>query len=310
MRSTTYLFALPFFALALLNLRCGGAAESPTATGSDASVEAGDPRDPDASAIVEDSSQPDSSEVSLPTRSIGCGKGESEVGVLKTVTVDGAERSFVLYVPADYDPQRAYPMVATFHGIGATGPEMADFIKMQDYSAGNAIVVFPSAVNGAWDLAGETDLKFFDALLDDVKSTHCVNEQRVFALGFSYGAYMVNHLACRRPTLRAVAPAAGGFARETDCRKTAALIYHRDDDDNESVQNGRNARDEWVRINGCAESSKPVSKFGLEGLGCIQYDNCAPGKPVVWCEDSTPSEYHHDLRDVYRTPIWNWFDQF
>lgn len=248
----------------------------------------------------------------LPTESPGCGLDATPspaAGVRKTVTVGGVSRSFVLFVPAGYDPARAYPVVVVFHGIGATGAQMAQFVQMQVYAAGEAIVAFPDATAGAWDLGGTTDLDFFDALTTELQDTLCVNEQRVFGVGFSYGAYMVNYLACNRPvTVRAIVAAGGSFAG-TACGSTAALVYHRADDNNEPVANGRAARDMWLSYNGCASTSTP-SPAPIDGLGCVTYDGCGATTPVVWCEDTGASPYKHDFRELYRVPAWNWLNEF
>jgi poly(3-hydroxybutyrate) depolymerase len=256
----------------------------------------------------------DSATSNLPTTSPGCGTAATPSGSsgdLKTITVGGVSREFVLYVPAGYDKTRSYPIVTVWHGIDATGPEMAAWITMQDYSAPNAIVAFPSALNKTWDVGGDKDLAFFDAMVGSLESTLCVNEQRVFALGFSYGAYMVNHLGCKRSsTVRAIVAADGGFPGPTGCGKTAALVYHRREDKNEVIANGMKARDLWLGINGCANTSTPVTAYGLAGLGCVQYDGCPSATPVVWCEDTATTQWKHDLRDVYRVPMWNWFNHF
>jgi polyhydroxybutyrate depolymerase len=253
--------------------------------------------------------------LSLPKTSGGCGMAamaSPSSGDMKSVDVGGTKRTFVLYVPMGYDPNRAYPIVVLFHGIGATGADMAAYIQMQDYSNGNAIVAFPDGAGGNWDLSGDTDLLFFDALTKSLEDTLCVNEQRVFALGFSLGAYMANHLGCMRAqTVRAFNASDGGFPGSASaCGKTAALIYHRQEDDNEVVANGEKARDQWLAIDGCASTSTPLNDFGFAGLNCVQYDGCPSDTPVVWCLDTAMSPYKHDLRDVYRTPIWNWFDHW
>lgn len=250
----------------------------------------------------------------LPTRSAGCGKtapSSPARGDAVKVDVGGAERSFVRFIPKSYDASRSYPLVFVFHGMGADGPAMADYIKMQDYAAGDAVVVFPSATNGRWDTKGPSDLTFFDAVVKDVGATACIDEQRVFVLGFSMGAYMVNYLACNRAeAVRAFAAADGGFAGDAArCGKTAGLVYHRTEDDDEVIANGKKARDTWLAINGCSSSAKPVTDFGFSGLGCSTYEGCPASAPIVWCEDTAHSPYKHDLRDVYRTPIWRWFAQ-
>ncbi len=293
-------------------VRCGGddPADSPAPTTPDG-VDASDLQAAEAGADT--STAPDASS-KLPTKSPGCGmaaKTSPTAGDARTVKSGGVDRSFLLYVPKGYDPTRGYPVVVLFHGIDATGKDMADYIKMQDYAAGNAIVAFPSGLNGRWDTNGDKDLVFFDDMLGSIENTLCVNEQRVFALGFSFGAYMVNHLGCERASvLRGFVAADGSFGQATGCGPTAAILYHRTDDDNESVEGGKRARDKWLGINGCKSTTTPVADFGFKGLGCVQYDGCTANAPVLWCEDTdaTPPDYKHNLRDVYRVPMWNWFN--
>jgi polyhydroxybutyrate depolymerase len=264
---------------------------------------------------TQDGEAPTLTPLSLPKTSAGCGKAATPSGAKgerRTVTSGGKERSFVLFVPQGYDPSRAYPLVSVFHGIGATGAQMAEFIKMQEYSAGNAIVVFPDASGGRWDMSGETDLTFFDTMRESLEGSLCVNRQRVFAVGFSNGGYFTNHLGCSRAaTVRAIVPADGGFpGSASKCGKTAALVYHRTEDDVVSVSNGQKTRDAWVGINTCQKTSKPFGEHGFDGKGCVAYEGCPGTTPVVYCEDAAKSPYKHDLRDVYRVPIWKWLDAF
>ncbi|HQY63632.1 MAG: hypothetical protein IPF92_19145 [Myxococcales bacterium] len=303
-------------ALAPFLIRCGG--DDPGASGDGGAQGADAPTataTATATATGTGTAPGDDGGSGLPTTTPGCGvaaKPSPAAGDKKTVDVGAAKRSYVLYVPAGYDPSRAYPVVFVFHGIGANGTQMSQFVKMQDYSAGNAIVVFPDGAGGRWDIEGEQDLLFFDAMQKSLGATLCVNPQRVFALGFSYGAYMTNHLGCRRSSaVRAIVAADGGFAdKESGCGKTSALVYHRREDDDEPVANGVAARDKWIAINGCSKASKPVTQWGLDAKGCVAYDGCPGAAPVLWCEDTATSPYKHDLRDVYRVPMWKWMEHF
>jgi hypothetical protein len=85
-------------------------------------------------------------------------------------------------------------------------------------------------------------------------------------------------------------------------------VYHRTEDDDENIANGRAARDHWLRINSCAQPAATEAAFGPLGstLGCTKYKGCA--SEVTWCEDVQKAPYKHDLRDVYRVPMWQWFD--
>ncbi len=299
----------------------GTATGSPTSTATGTSTADAGPPHKDAGPPP----PPAATWTSQPTTSSGCGQAANTSptnGDMGSVTVNGVTRTFVYYVPASYDPSHAYPLVTLFHGIGATGAEMAAYIMMQVYSAPNAITAFPDALNGQWDLSGTTDLQFMDALNAQLESRLCINEQRTFALGFSYGAYFANHYGCNRPTVRAFVAADGGYTDTSACKApVAALIYHRQEDDNEVIANGINARNQWLANDGCSTNNTPFSSDGFQApggdvsgpAGCVIYSGCSVSTaPVLWCDDMyiNPQGYKHDLRDVYRTPMWNWFDSF
>lgn len=240
----------------------------------------------------------------LPTRSAGCGKDAAVSPADGTVARVGT-RQFRYFVPAGYAKDTAYPVVYVLHGSGANGAKMAQYIEMQKYSQGKAIVVFPDAAGGNWDLSGTSDLEFFDSMSAAVEDAACTNPSRVYVLGFSLGAYMTNYLGCKRGAkIRGIAAADGGFSDKLDgCAQIPALIYHKTQDDNEVVQNGKAARDKWKGIDECGDDTE---KYG--DLSCVSYKGCAAGTSLVWCEDETITAYAHDLDAAYRTPIWEWFD--
>jgi polyhydroxybutyrate depolymerase len=251
--------------------------------------------------------------VVLLTKTAGCGKALTASPPGGTKGTTAGARTFLYFLPKNYDPNRAYPLMFTFHGVSATGSEMSQFIKMQDYSGNDAIAVFPDGEGKVWDTNGDKDLLFFDAMVAQLSDMACVNQKRVFTLGFSMGGYFVNHLGCKRADrIRAVGAAAGGFGDDPkSCGKVPHLGYHRQDDDRVNVSAGRAARDKWGGINGCniAQTEAAAGTLGST-FGCTKFKGCAAGTEVNWCEDTTPSPFKHDLRFDYRTPIWQWFNAF
>jgi poly(3-hydroxybutyrate) depolymerase len=147
----------------------------------------------------------------------GCGLTPPSAGH-KEITVNGATRSYELYLPSGYDKSRAYPVVFAFHGAGGSGKLAQSYFGIQQASGSNAIVVYPDGLsrNGStsWGLYGAdatADFAFFDALVSSLRGSLCVDGNRLFAAGHSYGAYFSNTLGCARgKVLRAIAPVAGG----------------------------------------------------------------------------------------------------
>jgi polyhydroxybutyrate depolymerase len=188
---------------------------------------------------------------------------------------------------------------------------MSQFVQMQTHTAGDAIVVFPDAIAkpgdvSSWDLEGETDLDFVTEMIESIGGEACVDERRVFAMGFSRGGTFTNYLGCQRgERFRAISPAEGTGPTAVPCKQpVATLVYHRVEDDVIAFSSGEKSRDIWLDVNGC--SSKSTS-WGDASLNCVDYQGCT--KPVVFCADEAESPYKHDLRYEYREPIWQFFEE-
>jgi poly(3-hydroxybutyrate) depolymerase len=147
-------------------------------------------------------------------RSAGCGK-HAGTGKLKLSTLDGRKstRTYLLEVPADYDPSRPYALAFVFHGAG--GSSSASYSWGLQRAAGassSALFVFPDGMAykqygiGWDDTKTGYDLPFFDNMLKDLETDYCVDSSRIFVAGFSWGGDFAITLACSRgDEIRAVA---------------------------------------------------------------------------------------------------------
>ena len=52
-----------------------------------------------------------------------------------------------------------------------------------------------------WANTNNRDLKFTDAMLQQIQNDMCIDNSRIFATGFSYGASMSNAIACARASV-------------------------------------------------------------------------------------------------------------
>jgi poly(3-hydroxybutyrate) depolymerase len=149
------------------------------------------------------------------TATVGCGKLAASTGVFKLNTTDGMGhvRTFLVQVPATYNPIKAYPLTFVFHGAGASSSQSYSWgLQNVTGASENGIFVFPDGVafknyGVGWDdRTNGYDMPFFDNMVKKIETTYCVNSARVFAAGFSWGGDFVTALTCTRGNvLRAAA---------------------------------------------------------------------------------------------------------
>ncbi|APR80714.1 Hypothetical protein A7982_06061 [Minicystis rosea] len=120
-------------------------------------------------------------------------------------------RTATVFVPPDYDAQKAYPVVFVFHGDGGTGSGIRSALNLEPDAAGKAIFAYPDGAQKTWDDAvtgTNHDMNWVMALRDSLRASHCIDTKRTFATGMSRGGFFVNQLACRygAAELAAIAP--------------------------------------------------------------------------------------------------------
>jgi len=234
--------------------------------------------------------------------------GLSHVGVV----VDGTQRDYELFVPEGYDPSTPTPLVFAWHGRGSDGSQARLYFGIEDAAAGEAIVVYPNGLPVAsqggqtgWDLAPNgIDVAFFDEMRAQVYSAMCIDPDRVFSTGHSFGGFMSSALGCFRPdALRAIGSVAAGppFAA-CEPGRVAAIVMHGTLDEVVPFEQGVMARDGLLARNGCATTSAPV-----DPEPCVAYDGCDPGYDVRWCEHSEEALMGHMWPTFAGAAIWEFF---
>lgn len=164
------------------------------------------------------------------------------------LTVDDRPRSYLLHVPASYDPRQPTPVVLAFHGSSMTPRSMAAFSGLSDKSEeAGFVVVYPRGTGpnevrlqfNAGDSADRRDgnwpddVRYTAAILDDLAARIHVDSRRVFATGMSNGGSMCYRLAVLLPgRFAAIAPVAGTMAVELPApqRPIPVLHFHGTDD--------------------------------------------------------------------------------
>jgi len=134
---------------------------------------------------------------------------------------DGLTREYSFYVPASYDGTTSFPLLFNFHGGNGviadwqTTADMrpiadtANFILVypqarQDPSDGNSLNWLPKTP-GTFD-----DVPFISALIDTIASDYQIDQNRIYACGYSLGGEFSYELACK---LNSKIAAIGALAR-------------------------------------------------------------------------------------------------
>ena len=122
------------------------------------------------------------------------------------------EMDYLLYLPAGYDADRAWPLVLFLHGAGERGSNLQLVKKHGPPKLAASgmdfpfILVSPQCVaDRSWEPVDLT------ALLDQVIKTHNVDLDRVYVTGLSMGGFGTWRLAAYTPKrFAAIAPVCGG----------------------------------------------------------------------------------------------------
>ena len=241
-----------------------------------------------------------------------CGQPPPFTGVMpQTIEAAGQQRDYDLAIPADYDPDTAYPLVFAWHGRGGNGQLARLYFKVEESSQGQAIFVYPDGLplpdmnnQTGWDLTPNgADIALFDAILADVRARLCVDDARIFSTGHSFGGYMSNAVGCARgDVVRAIAPVAGGGPFFPCAGPVAAWIAHGMSDSTVPFSQGEGSRDHWAGADGCDMAEGPV-----EPAPCVAYTGCDDGLPVHWCAHDEPTLGGHGWPDWAGPAIWSFF---
>jgi hypothetical protein len=242
-----------------------------------------------------------------PKPSLGCGLAAPPTGVLQNqgIDVNGTRRTYVLSVPAGYASGRSLALVFGYHGNGGTGyGTLLDLQDLEARAGGAAIFAYPDGLGGVWDTSdGGIDVQLFDALVQDIGARYCIDQNRVFATGFSYGGSMANSLGCfRGPAVRAIAPQAGGnlWPASVPCRGQVPVWIAYGLQDPTLDQYERPSRDFWLSSNHCGTSPWPVSPDPCKAYACDR------GFPVISCEWVGG----HSWAPFGATGVWDFFASF
>lgn len=145
----------------------------------------------------------------------------ASMGLIETTqeVLPGVTRRWLTYVPSNYSDLVAsgkkLPLVFSFHGRNGSARFQALITQWHALAEEKGfIVVYPHGVGATWVTSiasSNTDVQFFLALFDQMKSTFQIDTSRVFLNGSSQGTALTNRIAVQYPELFAsIAPCYSG----------------------------------------------------------------------------------------------------
>ena len=123
----------------------------------------------------------------------------------------GVLRETLVYVPESYEGTEAVPLLLNFHGYGGFASNhllTSDFRQLAEeqtfllaYPQGSLLDGSPHwnpSPPSATNKSTVDDFGFIDSLIDNLSAPHRIDEERVYAVGYSNGAMLAFGLACYR----------------------------------------------------------------------------------------------------------------
>lgn len=240
-----------------------------------------------------------------------CIATEWEIGTREyTWEFEHFNRIYRVYIPSSYDGVTPVPLVMSLHGTVSSAEEQEQKTGWNDVADDeNFIVVYPQgrrsiftlwAWNAGSGLAGDVrtaennlgehaeidDVAFFDALIDRLLDTYCINPAQVYITGFSNGGGMTDHLACElSDKITAIGTNAGAYTPIPDgCNPTRAMpvitfqgkldrIVPYDGNPNMNIQGVEAWAEAWAGRNQCDDETVIIDELP-ETISAYRYTAC------------------------------------
>ena len=254
------------------------------------------------------------------------------------------QRRYILSVPENYDNTRAYRFVIAYHQLNGNDKQMYanDYYHLLPLSEDSTIFVAPNGqANGSpctgmgdggesncgWGNSNDEDIALADAVVAEIKENFCVDTNRIFATGWSYGGSMSYKTACERPLgeengfIRAIAVYSGSQL-SGNCTPSQPVAYYASHGTSDSVLcydsmssgcqvgNGVELFENFAEANGCTYQTP--TKVTNGNHMCTELMGCTDGYPAKFCShsgDHTPDPSDGGASWQYQD-VWDFFSQF
>lgn len=277
-----------------------------------------------------------------PGMSAGCGKAPTIASNMYNngknipITAAGMQRRYILSVPTNYDNSKPYKLIIAWHQLDGNDNQMYanKYYHLQPLSKDTTIFVAPNGQKGGapcpgtgngeggcgWPNGNGSDIALADAVVAQVKENFCIDTNRIFATGWSYGGSMSYKTACERPLgtangfIRGIAVYSGAQL-SGNCTPSKSVAYYGSHGTSDGVLNydgGVTLSHNFATANNCTWATP--TKVTSGNHMCTKIAGCATGYPVDFCSfngDHTPDPRDPNQQTSWQYQlVWDFFNQF
>lgn len=222
----------------------------------------------------------------------------------RTLMSRGKARTYILHVPTKYDPTQPTELVFAFHGLSDKADSFYQGIAIEgEADTRNLIVIAPQGLGiiagwNAGNCCGEPqlfkidDVGFTSDMIDATKKELCIDDKRIFAMGFSNGGMFVHRLACElADRIAAIGPVSGTpMVKTCTPSRPISLLHMHGTADKIVGYNGGGTGTfpkvsdviaDWASRDSC--TGMPVETYKNGNVTCNTYETCAAMSEVGLC---------------------------
>jgi poly(3-hydroxybutyrate) depolymerase len=203
----------------------------------------------------------------------------------QSITVDGTQRKYIVYVPKNLGQKK--PLLISCHGMNQDPNYQKGMLQIESVAdTAKFVTVFPEGIDKGWDISGDRDIHFVEALIDKMESQYKIDRDRVYLSGFSMGGMFTYHAMNKiADKIAAFAPISGypmWGGNFSSSRPVPIIHTHGTSDDVVSFGGVQNILNGWIQRNGCPKTAKTTKNYrgtphitrhvwgpGLEGVEVV-----------------------------------------